>query len=38
MFPMSDELNGRSNSLLAELISVILDVDDDIEISLGSNR
>ena len=26
---MSDELNGRSNSLLAELISVILDVDDD---------
>ena len=29
MFPMSDELNGRSNSLLAELISVVLDVDDD---------
>ncbi|MBJ99879.1 MAG: hypothetical protein CMB48_02700, partial [Euryarchaeota archaeon] len=26
---MSDELNGRSNSLLAELISVVLDVDDD---------
>ena len=29
MLPMSDELNGRSNSLLAELISVVLDVDDD---------
>ena len=26
---MSDELIGRSNSLLAELLSVVLDVDDD---------
>jgi hypothetical protein len=26
---MSDELVGRSNSLLAELLSVVLDVDDD---------
>ena len=29
MLPMSDEIMGRSNSLLAELISVVLDVDDD---------
>ena len=26
---MSDELTGRSNSLVAELLSVVLDVDDD---------
>ena len=29
LIPMSDELTGRSNSLYAELLSIVLDVDDD---------